>query len=103
MEPSDASTASHDSRFTPDRQEVLQNRARTNLITLQTFYFSNSLIYIKVIISACPDPLVFFQILLSLFVAVILDNLELDEDLKKLKQVGRSQIHNSIRTVSDRK
>lgn len=28
-----------------------------------------------------------FQILLSLFVAVILDNLELDEDLKKLKQV----------------
>ena len=29
-----------------------------------------------------------FQILLSLFVAVILDNLELDEDLKKLKQVG---------------
>lgn len=33
-------------------------------------------------------PRVAFQILLSLFVAVILDNLELDEDLKKLKQVG---------------
>lgn len=32
-------------------------------------------------------PPVAFQILLSLFVAVILDNLELDEDLKKLKQV----------------
>ncbi|KAK3543373.1 hypothetical protein QTP70_018378 [Hemibagrus guttatus] len=29
-----------------------------------------------------------FQILLSLFVAVILDNLELDEDLKKLKQAN---------------
>jgi hypothetical protein len=30
---------------------------------------------------------VFFQIVLSLFVAVILDNLELDEDIKKLKQL----------------
>ncbi len=29
-----------------------------------------------------------FQIVLSLFVAVILDNLELDEDIKKLKQVN---------------
>ena len=46
--------------------------------------------------SLCPPAQVFsiflpvagFQILLSLFVAVILDNLELDEDLKKLKQVG---------------
>ena len=28
-----------------------------------------------------------FQIVVSLFVAVILDNLELDEDIKKLKQV----------------
>lgn len=28
-----------------------------------------------------------FQIVLSLFVAVILDNLELDEDIKKLKQL----------------
>lgn len=36
-----------------------------------------------------PLP-VLFQILLSLFVAVILDNLELDEDLKKLKQVRSS-------------
>ncbi|KAK3568739.1 hypothetical protein QTP86_016296 [Hemibagrus guttatus] len=32
-----------------------------------------------------------FQILLSLFVAVILDNLELDEDLKKLKQLKQSE------------
>lgn len=32
--------------------------------------------------------MVVLQILLSLFVAVILDNLELDEDLKKLKQVS---------------
>jgi hypothetical protein len=29
----------------------------------------------------------FLQIVLSLFVAVILDNLELDEDIKKLKQL----------------
>ena len=29
----------------------------------------------------------FLQIVISLFVAVILDNLELDEDIKKLKQV----------------
>ena len=29
------------------------------------------------------------QIVVSLFVAVILDNLELDEDIKKLKQVRR--------------
>ena len=29
-----------------------------------------------------------FQIILSLFVAVILDNLDLDEDIKCLKQVG---------------
>jgi len=28
------------------------------------------------------------QIILSLFVAVILDNLDLDEDLKRLKQVS---------------
>lgn len=31
--------------------------------------------------------IIFFQIVLSLFVAVILDNLELDEDIKKLKQL----------------
>ncbi|PSN30664.1 Sodium leak channel non-selective protein [Blattella germanica] len=31
--------------------------------------------------------LTYFQIVLSLFVAVILDNLELDEDIKKLKQL----------------
>lgn len=31
--------------------------------------------------------MVFLQIVLSLFVAVILDNLELDEDIKKLKQL----------------
>ena len=29
----------------------------------------------------------YLQIVVSLFVAVILDNLELDEDIKKLKQV----------------
>lgn len=29
------------------------------------------------------------KILLSLFVAVILDNLELEEDVKKIKQVNR--------------
>lgn len=29
----------------------------------------------------------YFKIVVSLFVAVILDNLELDEDIKKLKQV----------------
>lgn len=28
-----------------------------------------------------------FQIVLSLFVAVILDNLEMDEELKKVKQL----------------
>lgn len=37
-----------------------------------------------------------FQILLSLFVAVILDNLELDEDLKKLKQVGGRRAVDSV-------
>jgi hypothetical protein len=31
----------------------------------------------------------FLKIVLSLFVAVILDNLELDEDVKKIKQVNK--------------
>ena len=31
-----------------------------------------------------------FKILMSLFVAVILDNLELEEDVKKIKQVNRN-------------
>lgn len=31
---------------------------------------------------------IYFKIVLSLFVAVILDNLELEEDVKKIKQVN---------------
>lgn len=33
------------------------------------------------------DIMPLFQIVLSLFVAVILDNLEMDEELKKVKQL----------------
>ena len=37
------------------------------------------------------------QIVLSLFVAVILDNLELDEDIKKLKQLKFREQHAEIK------
>jgi len=38
------------------------------------------------------------QIILSLFVAVILDNLDLDEDLKRLKQVSAPHLLSDINT-----
>lgn len=66
----------------------------TNTVTKQAYTFEKVYKILDVVfihsIRSYVVPLVAFQILLSLFVAVILDNLELDEDLKKLKQVRRS-------------
>ena len=40
-----------------------------------------------------------FQIVLSLFVAVILDNLEMDEELKKVKQLKAREATTSMRST----
>ena len=39
------------------------------------------------------------QIVVNLFVAVVLDNLELDEELKKIKQVAYSYNFNSLLVI----
>ena len=44
-----------------------------------------------------------FQIVLSLFVAVILDNLELDEDIKKLKQMKAREMSAEIKKTLPRR
>lgn len=43
------------------------------------------------------------QIVLSLFVAVILDNLELDEDIKKLKQMKAREMSAEIKKTLPRR